>query len=139
MRSDLSVIDLHVAQIGSYEQGRRAYLAFAVKVFSSNIKSLLQQCMNRVFPGEALPANVNSRPMRDTWVLFDEKRDMVWFSDSLIPFPVNAVVYAFLVEAIKRYAPDADETQRLQLLVAGVPNWQEMKALLADPNNRYAF
>ena len=139
MYSEFSVINLFVAQAGNYDQGRTAFMSYAKKVFSINIKSLLTQCVARVFPDVAVPSKVNSRPMRNTWVSFDEERDVVWFSESLIPYPPHAVVYAYLHEAITRYAPDASEEQYRELVEKGVPNWLEMKALLADPNNRYAL
>ena len=139
MRSEYSVIELYVAQAGNYDQGRAAFMSFAQRVFTNNIKSLLKQCMDRVFPEVTVPAKVNSRPMRNPWVRIDEERDVVWFSESLIPYPVNAVVYAFLVEAIKYYAPEASEEERQELLEKGVPNWSAMKSLLADPDNRYAL
>ena len=139
MYSDFSVINLFVAQAGSYDQGRAAFMSYAQKVFSINIKSLLAQCMERVFPGIAVPTRINSRPMRNAWVVIDEERDVVWFSENLIPYPPHAVVYAYLNEAIARYAPEADEKQFWALMEKGVPNWREMKALLADPNNRYAL
>jgi len=139
MYSEFSVINLFVAQAGNYDQGKAAFMSYAQKVFSINIKSLLTQCMERVFPGVTVPSKVNSRPMRNAWVVIDEERDVVWFSENLIPYPPHAVVYAYLNEAIARYAPDANEGQYQELMVKGVPNWQEMKALLADPNNRYAL
>ena len=139
MHRDYSVIDLYVAQVGNFDQGKAAFLSYAQPVFARNVKSLLEQCMQRVFPQAVMPANVNCRPMRDSWVRFDEARDTVWFSEKLIPYPPDAVVYAYLVEAVKYYAPDADESQRLELLQAGVPNWQEMRALLQDPQNRFSI
>ena len=139
MNRDISVIDLYVAQVGNYDQGRAAFMSYAQIIFSNNIKSLLQQCMERVFPGVAVPANVRSRPMRDSWVRIDEDRDTVWFSVSLIPFPAHAVVYTFLNEAVKLYAPQADEDERVELIARGVPNWQEIKALLANPDSRFVL
>jgi len=139
IQSDVSVILLEVVQSGNYDQGRLAFLSFAKPVFSTNIHSLVQQCMQRVFPEAHVPAVVNSRPLRDSWVRIDDDKDTVWFSESLIPYPANAVVYAYLVEIMKRLVPDASEEERHELLTTGVFNWQEMKALLADPNNRYAL
>jgi len=139
MYSEFSVINLFVAQAGNYDQGRAAFMSYAKKVFSINIKSLLTQCMERVFPEVTVTSKVNCRPMRNSWVAIDEDHDVVWFSESLIPYPPHAVVYAYLNEAIARYAPDASEEQYRELIEKGVPNWQEMKALLADPNNRYAL
>ena len=139
MNSEFSVIDLYVAQAGNYDQGKSAFMGFAKRVFSVNIKSLLSQCMGRVFPDVVAPTNVNCRPMRGAWVSIDRERDVAWFSESLIPYPPHAVVYAFLTEAIKHYAPEADEATYRELIERGVPNWQEMKALLADQNSRYAL
>ncbi|MDR2956792.1 MAG: DUF45 domain-containing protein [Coriobacteriales bacterium] len=139
MHHDISVINLYVAQVGNFDQGRAAFMSYARPVFSHNIQSLLKQCMERVFPQAALPSQVNCRPMRDAWIRFDDERGIVWFSDSLIPYPAHAVVYAFLVEAIKRYAPDISDDERQALLTQGVINWQEMRDLLADKNNRFAL
>ncbi|MCL1880440.1 MAG: DUF45 domain-containing protein [Actinomycetia bacterium] len=139
MRSEFSVIDLHVPQSGSYDQGRIAFMSFAGNVFSRNIQGLIEQCMARVFPEITPPNHVKCRPMHDDWVRFDQERNMVWFSEKLIPYPVNAIVYAYLVEAIKRFAPAVDGQKRQELLEAGVPDWQEMRTLLADPHNRYAL
>jgi len=139
VQQDVSVILLEVIQTGNYDQGRLAFLSFAKPVFSRNIKSLLQQCMQRVFPEAHVPETVNSRPMRDTWVRIDDEKDTVWFSESLIPYPPHAVVYAYLVEIIKRLATDATEEEHYELLTKGVPNWRDMKALLADPHNPFAF
>jgi hypothetical protein len=69
----------------------------------------------------------------------DDEHGTVWFSESLIPYPPHAVVYAYLSVAIKKFAPDAGEAKRAELLERGVPNWQEMKALLADAGNKYAL
>jgi hypothetical protein len=137
--TDLSLIDLFVSQVGNYEQGRTAYFSYAQPIFARNIKSLLEQCMKRVFPEVVFSPTVRARPMRDAWVRIDDAHGVVWFSESLIPYPSHAVVYAYLVEAIKKFAPDATDDQRHELLEKGVPNWQEMKALLADPNNKYAL
>ena len=139
IQPDVSVILLEVVQANNYDQARLAFLSFAKPVFSNNIRSLIQQCMQRVFPEAHVPSNVNSRPMRDTWVRIDEEKDTVWFSESLIPYPPHAVVYAYLVEIIKHLVPDASDEEREELLVKGVVNWQEMKALLADPNAPFAF
>ncbi|MCL2807966.1 MAG: DUF45 domain-containing protein [Coriobacteriia bacterium] len=139
LHPDVSLLSLEVMQAGNYEQRRAAFFSFAGQVFSQNIYHLMEQCMQRVFPEAPLPSKVNSRPMRDNWVLIDESRSVVWFSENLIPFPPNAVVYAYLVEAIKLYAPNATEEERLALLATGVPNWQDMKALLGDPNCPYAL
>ena len=139
VRRDYSVIDLFVAQVGNYDQGRMAFFSFAQPVFAYNIKSLLEQCMGRVLPDVTLPTKVNCRPMRDAWIRINEAQDTVWFSESLIPYPPNAVVYAFLVEALKYYARDASDAERQELVEKGVPNWQDMKTLLADPNNRFAL
>jgi len=139
IQSDVSVMLLEVMQTGNYDQGRLAFLSFAKPIFAHNIKSLLLQSMQRVFPEAHVPTTVNSRPMRDTWVRIDDEKDTVWFSESLIPYPPHAVVYAYLVEIIKRLAPDASTEERNELLSKGVINWQEMKALLADPNNPYAI
>jgi len=139
VQQDVSLILLELIQAGNYDQGRLAFFSFAKPVFSRNIKSLLQQCMQRVFPEAHVPEIVNSRPMRDTWVRIDDEKDTVWFSESLIPYPPHAVVYAYLVEIIKRLAPDATEEEHNELLTKGVPNWREMKALLADPHNPFAF
>ncbi|MCL2750116.1 MAG: M48 family metallopeptidase [Coriobacteriia bacterium] len=139
VQQDVSVILLELIQAGNYDQGRLAFLSFAKPVFSRNITSLLQQCMQRVFPEAHVPETVNSRPMHNTWVRIDDEKDTVWFSESLIPYPPHAVVYAYLVEIIKRLAPDATEEEHAELLAKGVPNWRDMKALLADPNNPFAF
>jgi hypothetical protein len=139
MYPDLSVIDLHVMQAGNYDQGRAAFFSYAKVVFAQNVTSLLQQCMQRVFPEATAPSKVNCRPLRDAWVRFDPEHDTVWFSESLIPYPVHAVVYAYLVEAIKRFAPEATEAERLELLDKGVFNWQQMKEILADSQSRYAL
>jgi len=139
MHSDFSLIDLNVAQTNDYDQGRAAFFSYAKPVFARNIQSLLKQCMARVFPEQPVPEKVESRPMREAWVRFNEEQGVVWFSESLIPYPADAIVYTYLVEAIKRFAPEADEEERQGLLEKGVPNWQEMKALLADANNRYAL
>ena len=139
LRSDFSVIDLFVIQAGNYEQGKAAFFGFAQSVFSHNIQSLLEQCMKRVFPNVPAAKNVKCRPMRDAWVRFEEERDTVWFSESLIPYPANAVVYAYLSEAIKRYAPEASDEERKELLSRGVPDWENMKALLNDANNQFAL
>jgi len=139
IQPDVSVILLEVVQSGNYDQARLAFLSFAKPVFAQNIRSLIQQSMQRVFPEAHVPATVNSRPMRDNWVRIDDEKDTVWFSESLIPYPPHAVVYAYLVEIIKRLAPHASEEERNELLTKGVVNWQQMKALLADPNNPFAF
>ena len=139
MHSEVSLIDLFVAQVGNYDQGRIAFLGFAQPIFARNVGSLLQQSMERVFPEAPLPLNVGARPIRDSWVRFDPDHDAVWFSDRLIPYPAHAVVYAYLNEAIKHLLPDASDEQRAELLTKGVANWQEMRTLLADPNNRYAL
>jgi len=139
MYPDISVIDLYVVQSGNYDQGRAAFFSYAKPVFAHNVESLLQQSMQRVFPDATLPASVNCRPMRDSWVRFDDEHDTVWFSESLIPYPAYVVVYAFLSEAVKRYAADASDEQRELLIARGVPGWQEMRDILADPNNRYAL
>ncbi|MDR2035118.1 MAG: DUF45 domain-containing protein [Coriobacteriales bacterium] len=137
IQSDVSVILIELIQKGNYDQGRLAFLSFAKPVFARNIASLIQQCMHRVFPEAHVPSTVKCRPMRDAWVRIDDEKDTVWFSESLIGYPPNAVVYAFLVEIIKRVAADANEEERHALLTKGVPNWQGIKALLADPHNRY--
>jgi len=139
MHSDYSLIDLNVAQTGDYDQAKAAFLSFAKPVFARNIPSLLSQCMARVFPEATVPAKAECRPMRDSWVRFNDEQDVVWFSESLIPYPADAIVYTYLVEAIKRYAPDATEEERQELIAKGVPSWEAMRALLNDPNNRYAL
>ncbi|HBT95272.1 MAG TPA: hypothetical protein DEB24_03880 [Coriobacteriia bacterium] len=137
--NDLSLIDLFVSQVGNYEQGKAAYLSYAQTVFTQNIKSLLEQCMQRVFPEIVFSPTVKARPMRDCWVKIDDTHGVVWFSENLIPYPPHAVVYAYLVEAIKKFAPDASEEKQHELLMKGVPDWEHIRALLADPNNKYAL
>jgi hypothetical protein len=139
MYNDISVIDLFVVQAGNYDQGRAAFFSHARPIFARNSQSLVQQCMARVFPENTVPTSVNCRPMRNNWVFFGDNPDTVWLSESLIPYPPEAVVYAYLVEAVRHHAPDSDVSQREQLLEAGVINWREMRDLLADPNNRYAL
>lgn len=139
MNRDLSVIDLFVMQVGNYDQGKAAFLSCARPLFAHNVKSLLMQCMQRVFPDAAALGNVICRPMRDSWVRFDEEHDAIWFSESLIPYPPNAVVYAYLIEAIKYFAPNASEDERRTLMERGVPDHSEMRDLLNDRNNRFAF
>lgn len=139
LRAEISVIDLFVMKTGDYDQGRLAFLAFAKPVFARNATSLLSQCMQRVFPEEHVPETVNCRPMRDTWVKIDKERDIVWFSESLIPYPADCLVYAYLVEEIKSIRPEATEEERHELLTRGVPNWPQLKAILADQNSIFSL
>lgn len=137
-QSEVSVINLFLLKTGDYDQGRMAFQAFAKPILVRNAQNMVGQCMARTFPEAPVPKKVNCRPMRDAWVRIDNKTDTVWFSESLIPYPPDCVVYAFLVEMIKKLEPDATEEERHALLEKGVPGWQRMKAILADPNSVYA-
>ncbi|MCL2136578.1 MAG: M48 family metallopeptidase [Coriobacteriia bacterium] len=137
MHADYSLINLQVVQSGNYDQGKAAFMGFAQTVFSNNIGKLTKQCMGLLDAEKSVPSNIGLRPMRDTWVIIDDERDVVWFSESLIPYPAHAVVYAFANEAVKKLFPDADEAERERLLDRAVPDWQAMRDLLASQDDRY--
>ena len=138
IRPEVSVIDLFLLKGGDYDQGRAAFLALAKPIFSRNVVSLIHQCMEIVFPDEPVPETINIRPLRSGWVQFDQGRDTVWVSERLIPYPPECTVYAFLNEIIKARVPEASEEERHELLDKGLPNWRQLKDLLADPNSIYS-
>jgi hypothetical protein len=138
IRPETSVIDLFLLKAGDFDQGRFAFLAMAKPIFTRNVKSLVQQCMERVFPEARVPQNIQIRPLRGDWVTIDAAKDTVWVSEGLIPYPPECMVYAFLNEMIKLLAPDTSEEERLALYEKGLPNWRALKAILADPNNIYS-
>lgn len=132
IRPEISVIDIFVMQTKDYDQARMAFLAFAKPILVRNSINMVRFCRDRAFPGVELPGKVKCRPMRDTWVQIDQKTDTIWFSERLIPYPPDSNAYAFLVELIKLHAPDADEDERAEILDRVIPNWRQMKAILAD-------
>lgn len=134
---NISLIDLFVIHPGDYDQGRQAFLSFALPTFTRNARDLISQCMPRVFPDKHIPSAINSRPMNDRWVRIDQEKDAVWFSERLIPYPAECIVYAYLTEIIKVLAPDATEKDRLELLSKGLPDWKKWSALLTNPNSPY--
>lgn len=138
VRSEVSVIDLFLLNVGNYDQGRSAFFAFAKPIFAQNVINLVQQSMERMLPDERIPRVVKTRPMRDSWVHIDDAKDVVWFSEDLIPYPPDCVVYAFLVELIKQRLPEASEEETAALLDKGVPNWQTFKHILIDKNSPYS-
>lgn len=138
VRPEISVIDLFLLKEGDYDQGRAAFLALAKPIFSRNVVSLIHQCMELVFPGSPVPVNIKIRPLRSGWVQVDRGRDTVWVSEGLIPYPPECTVYAFLNEMIKVRVPEASEEERHELFDKGLPNWKQLKDILADPNSRYS-
>ena len=138
LRHELSVIDLFLIKIGDYDQGRAAFMSLAKPIFERNAASLVDQCMARVFPNTPIPKSVKSRPLRNDWVNIDTVKSAIWISEALVPYPPECIVYAFLAEAIKVYAPEASETERQLLLETGLPNWQELRALLTASNSLYS-
>lgn len=138
MRSDLSVIDLFLPNAGNYDQGKAAFLSYAKPIFLQNVTSLVQQSTSRLFPDQPAPRSVKVRPLRDSWVHIDEKKDVVWFSENLIPYPPDCVVYAYLAELIKLRAPEAKPQEVNDLLDVGVPGWQQLREILADPSSPYS-
>lgn len=137
IRTEISVIELYLLQVGNYDQGKSAFLSFAKPIFAQNVVNLVQQSMERTLPDEKVPRTVKTRPMRDSWVHIDDKKDVVWFSEDLIPYPPDFVVYAFLVELLKQRRPEASEEEIAALLDKGVTRWREIKEVFADPNNPY--
>jgi hypothetical protein len=137
LRHELSVIDLFLVKAGDFDQGKAAFLSLAKPIFERNAASLVEQCMDRVFPEAQKPKHVKSRPLRNDWISIDTTKSTVWISDSLVPYPPECVVYAFLVEMIKIQMPDASETKRIELLNIGLPGWQDLRTLMADPNSIY--
>lgn len=137
-QSDVSVITLFLISTKNYDQGKAAFLAYAKPLLDKNIKDLVRQCMERTFPDKRSPKNIKSRPMRDTWVSYDANTDTVWFSERLIPYPPDAIAYAFLLEIMKVFAPEATDEECLEILDRGVPHWKRMKEILADPDSPYA-
>lgn len=133
--TDVSVISLYVMKTGDYDQARLAFYGYAKPLFAKNIASLIRQCLDRTFPEQPSPTHAKCRPMRDAWVSIDDKTDTAWFSERLLAYPPDCVVYAYLVEAIKKYAPEASEDQRHAILDAGVPGWQNIRAILNDPDS----
>lgn len=138
IRPDVSVIDLFVLRVGDFDQGRSAFLSFAKPIYTQNVTNLVHESMERTFPGEPLPRAIRARPMRDTWVHIDDKKDVVWFSEGLIPYPADCVVYAFLMELIKQRRPEASEEEVRALLDTGVPGWQRCKDILNDSESPYS-
>jgi len=138
IRHEISVIDLYLHQPGSYDQGRMAFLSLAKPIFSQNVSSLVRQCMERVFPEARIPTKIKIRPLRGAWIQIDKAKDTVWISENLIPYPPECVVYVYLQEMIGILEPEADEEARSNLLAKGLPNWQELKTLLADTNSKYS-
>lgn len=137
-QSDVSVINLFIVKPGNYDQGQAAFLSYAKPLLERNVQGLVPQCMARAFPQKQIPRTIKSRPMRNAWVSFDENTNTVWFSERLIPYPPDAIAYAFLVEIMKFLAPDATEEERVEILDRGVPHWKRMKDLLADSDSVYA-
>lgn len=138
IHGEISVIDLFLVQLGNYDQGRLAFMAFATPLLTQNAPSLVKQCMERVFPDKAIPTKINCRPMHDRWVQYDQKRDTLWVSEKLIPYPPECLVYAYLVEMIKVFVPDASEEERHALMENGIPGWRHWGEILADPNSPYS-
>ena len=138
IRPEISVIDLFLRKVNDYDQGRLAFLALAKPIFSRNVISLVNQCMERVFPEARIPQRINVRPLRGEWIHLDQTKDTVWVSENLIPYPPECVVYVYLQEMIDILVPEADEAARHELLDKGLPHWRDLKTLLTDPNNIYS-
>lgn len=136
--TDVSVMSLYVMKTGDYDQARLAFLGYAKPLFTQNVVNLIRQCLDRTFPEQASPHHVQCRPMRDAWVSIDENTDTVWFSERLVAYPPDCVIYAYLVEAAKKYAPEASDEERHAILDAGVPGWQKIRELLNDPDSVFA-
>lgn len=138
IRNDVSIIDLFLVKVGDYDQGRLAFLSFANSIFVNNAANIVEQASARVFPGEAVPKTVRTRPMRHDWVSIDTKQNVVWFSENLIPYPGDCMVYAYLEKLIALLAPEVSEQEWEELMAKGLPNWKQMRALLQDKESPFA-
>lgn len=137
IRNDVSIIDLFLVKVGDYDQGRLAFLSFATSIFENNAKRIVEQATANVFPQVPVYKKVRLRPMRHDRVQIDTKQKIVWFSESLIPYPGDCMVLSYLEKLIDLYAPEADESEREALLEAGLPNWRQMRTLLQDKESPF--
>lgn len=138
IRPEVSVIDLFLINENDYDQGKAAFLSAAKPIFTRNVTSLIEQCMQRTFADVKMPKSIGIRPLRSSWVHIDKARDTVWVSEKLLPYPPECTVYAFLQQMIDSLHPNADADLQLELLNRGLPEWPVYKAILNDPNSPYA-
>lgn len=90
MHNDVSLINLYVMQLGSYDQRRQAFNAWADGVFLQNARSVTDGCARAANITAAVPATVRTRDMPSAWCQMDAAHGVTWMSKRLAPYPWNA-------------------------------------------------
>lgn len=139
MHNDVSLINLYVMQLGSYDQRRQAFNAWADGVFLQNARSVTDGCARAANITAAVPATVRTRDMPSAWCQMDAAHGVTWMSKRLAPYPVECVAYAYMAAAARTVLPaDATDQARHALIAAGCPTWEHAKATLDDKNSPFA-
>jgi hypothetical protein len=139
MHNDVSLINLYVMQMGSYDQRRAAYTAWADGVFLMNARSITEGCARTANITATAPATVRTRDMPSSWCQMDVDHGITWMSRRLAPYPPECIAYAFMAAAARTLLPaDATEAQRHALIEAGCPTWEHAQATLNDKTSPFA-
>lgn len=137
---DVSCLYLSVATMGSYDQGREAFLAWAAPVFLAEATSRVHECISREREVLAPLADacVRDRELRDAWASIDMGNGTIWLSRRLIAYPPECISYAVMVAAARVCLPEATPLERRSLVETGCPSWSRAKDILSEGASPYA-
>ena len=146
--TDISLVNIFVIQVGSYDQRRFTFMKWASAVFAQNAQSIVDQASSMAGITDKVPGKVQTRPMRGRLVKIDPTRHVVWMSEDLLAFPPICIGYAFMNEMARELAPLAGDgatpEEREQARAAhdafvekGCPSWRRAKELLDAENSPY--
>ena len=146
--TDISLVNIFVIQVGSYDQRRFTFMKWASGVFAKNAQSIVDQASSMAGITDKVPGKVQTRPMRGRLVKIDPVRHVVWMSEDLLAFPPVCVGYAFMNEMARELAPLAGDgatpEEREQARAAhdafvekGCPSWRRAKELLDAESSPY--
>jgi len=148
VHADISLVNIFVIQVGSYDQRRLTFMKWASAVFAKNAQMIVDQASSMAGITDKVPGKVQTRPMRGRLVRLDPIRHVVWMSEDLLAFPPICIGYAFMNEMARELAPLADggampeERERAKdahdaFVERGCPSWRRAKEILDAENSPY--
>jgi predicted metal-dependent hydrolase len=146
--ADISLVNIFVIQVGSYDQRRFTFMKWASAAFAKSAQSIVDQASSMAGITGKVPGKVQTRPMRGRLVKLDPTRHVVWMSEDLLAFPPICIGYAFMNEMARELAPLADggatpeEREQARdahdaFIERGCPSWRRAKKILDAENSPY--
>ena len=139
--TEVSLIEVFVMQVDSYDQRRGSFMSWADGVLVRNGAGLFFQAAARAgIDLSDARLSFRAREIHDQLVRYDEKSGVVWLSRDLIPFPPMCCAYACARELARHAAPkdlagEDREREVARLTRLGCPDWEQAREMLTDKDS----